>query len=390
MSGKKILNSDYEYEDVPMAHGSFSMIYKGTNIKTNQNVAIKKIIRVVHHKYLQNEIELMQNSEFPFILKLIEHLKIDDVNYLILEFCDLGTLADYIASKKKDMDYIYSIQIILGLQYLFHKNILHRDIKPQNILLKSNLSSSDVKICDFGFSKQLADDDLYSTFCGSPLYMAPEIFSHNPYSDKADIWSLGVILYELLTKEHPYPSKTRAELISKLKKEQPIDFSKISDIGIRDLLSNMLNYNVDTRFNWNQLFSHDWVLYFSRKMGYNLPTSTISITPHSTIHDNPVNDDLLLSDFSLGTPSIKPSSHTRSLSQTICTSKVYPTTYIKKDDFTVISKSAPSDLGDILLENYISNFKKEKNKHDIPIIGKSITPPNTPGILSLLSRKIWR
>ena len=138
MSTKKVLNSLYEYEDIPIAHGSFSLIYRGNRIRDKKEVAIKKITRIIHPKYLENEIELMETSDNPFILKIYDHFKEDEITYLILEYCPGGTLADYISSKRKDKDYIYAIQILCGLEYLYTKNILHRDIKPQNILKRSD------------------------------------------------------------------------------------------------------------------------------------------------------------------------------------------------------------------------------------------------------------
>ena len=125
--------------------------------------------------------------------------------------------------------------ILEGLEHLHNNRILHRDIKPQNILIHND----NIKISDFGFAESFEKSELITTFCGSQLYMAPEILKDRKYSSESDIWSLGVLLYELLTKEHPYYCDTKKELWDMAKKSNfTINFNKIDNLSKRNLIKN--------------------------------------------------------------------------------------------------------------------------------------------------------
>lgn len=133
--------------------------------------------------------------------------------YLVYEFCNGGTLEDQI-KKKKHLSEQESIvvfkQILNAFKTLFLENILHRDLKPSNILLDNGV----IKVADFGFCKTLLNaQDLTQTMVGSPIYMAPEILKGCIYNMKADIWSMGVVLFEMLFGYCPYEDKTIASLI---------------------------------------------------------------------------------------------------------------------------------------------------------------------------------
>lgn len=87
----------------------------------------------------------------------------------------------------------------IGLKFMYERKLIHRDIKPQNLLLTSHNDDAILKIADFGFARQLTSTSLAETLCGSPLYMAPEILQHQPYDAKADLWSVGTVLYEMVS-----------------------------------------------------------------------------------------------------------------------------------------------------------------------------------------------
>ena len=157
---------EYFFYLTPIGNGSFSTIYKGYRIKDNKPIAVKKITKIIDKKYINSEIEVMKKLHSCHILKLYEVIHHKNNLYLFLEYCNQGDLSDYIKSKENKYDEKYIHQILTGLQYLYNSKIIHRDIKPHNILINNN----NIKISDFGFAKTFNDNDLISTFCGSPLY----------------------------------------------------------------------------------------------------------------------------------------------------------------------------------------------------------------------------
>ena len=162
------------------------------------------------------------------------------------------------------------LQLRDALQYLRTKNIVHRDLKPQNILLTSPLH---IKITDFGLARYInletetelhtspEYEDLFSTYCGSPIYMSPEILNHQQYNSKSDLWSLGVILYELITGVPPFIANNLKHLVHRVNTEK-INLNKIDRTLITDdcfnLLSNLLNYDSTRRLDWDDFFSNKW------------------------------------------------------------------------------------------------------------------------------------
>lgn len=127
-----------------------------------------------------------------------------------MEYCKDGDLKKYL--KKKEREGLPEAEVILimkqiikGYQQLAKNNTIHRDLKPANILINNNL----FKICDFGFSKVIKDPTVANKTCvGSPIYMAPQILDKKDYSAKCDIWSLGIIMYQLIHGTVPWSAKS--------------------------------------------------------------------------------------------------------------------------------------------------------------------------------------
>lgn len=359
---------DFFYSNEPIAHGSFSIIYKGKSKSTNESVAIKKITKVLDKKYLDSEIQLLKTLKHPNIITFFQEIYDHSDIYLIFEYCNHGHLGNYIESRSKDFDYKYLIEILNGLEYLFDNNITHRDIKPQNILIKDN----QIKISDFGFAKNCAEDDLLGTFCGSPLYMAPELFQMSSYTNKSDIWSLGVILYELIVKSHPYPSKNRSELILKLKNSNSIDFSPISDPLLKDFISKMLKVNPEERIDWSGIFKDPWYLLYKHRI-MNKPNEPI-FKPRLFERENSekTNKKTAINFLeSLNKPNDKNDETSSGEGVPISISDITPESPRKistNEDFQVISRSAPTKLGESLMEDYI---KTKDTKENYGIIGFS-------------------
>lgn len=250
--------------------GVNSIVYLGKDKKKKRNVAIKKITRMGMNdnmlKKLEREIKIMN------IIKKNPHENIitcydvidDGMNvFIIMEYCFFGDLSSIIGKPIREVWVQYYInQLIEALKHLDKHNILHRDIKPKNILL-SNYRKT-LKLADFGLSKLLTKDMELNTLCGSPLYMAPEIIKKKGNSTRSDIWSIGIITYELLFGHHPLNKcEDFRDLINKLffnKIEIPPynNKNKISNECII-LLNNLLQKDPNNRISWNDLFNNKWI-----------------------------------------------------------------------------------------------------------------------------------
>lgn len=385
---------DYFFYLQPIGNGSFSTIYKGYRVSDRTPVAIKKITKIIDKKYINSEINVMKGLNSPYILKLYEVIHKKNYLYLVLEYCNQGDLSKYIKTKNKQYNSKYIYQIIQGLQYLHKSKIIHRDIKPHNILLKNNT----IKISDFGFAKTFNENDLISTFCGSPLYMAPEILKLKEYTNKADIWSLGVIIYEILFKIHPYPSKNKNELIKHLKNNKKIFIPNI-DPDLKDLLEKLLEKNEYNRISWKDIFAHKWYINYSKYDKINHSTLTINDINDNNVNVNNLNVNSEL-DFNILFEdendklfhSLDNNSRIRftSMDNNIISQSVIPinninTTINQYEDSKVYSKSAPHK--NYFLENYIN----QKNtlsitEKEYKILGKS--PINEYSFMNYLNKSV--
>ncbi|XP_051173672.1 serine/threonine-protein kinase nekl-2-like isoform X2 [Leptopilina boulardi] len=159
-------------------------------------------------------------------------------SFILMEFARHGTLKDLLEKrqmplKEEDAVYLFT-QVVLGVNHIHSKNILHRDLKPENIMLTGR-NADVVKIVDFGLSKNNQESIL--SHAGTFFYMAPEMLQGQVYDLKCDIWSMGVVLYEMVTKTLPFPATTLPELIKMVMLEKPKPFS----IGLSENLISMIS-----------------------------------------------------------------------------------------------------------------------------------------------------
>ena len=220
----------YIFKD-KIGSGNYSSVYKGTNILTHETVAIKKINKTKLTSSLisrfNKEIEILKILNHQNIIKFKDCYSDDKYICIITEYCDCGSLKNQIGNYINEYDVRHIVkQIIDGLQYLDDVKIMHRDIKPDNILIdKFNI----IKIIDFGFSVEAKESDLYSTICGTPLYMSPELLQSKEYSKSSDLWSIGIISYELFHHKHPFGTpKNIVELLGNIKRDKILYKSNIS------------------------------------------------------------------------------------------------------------------------------------------------------------------
>ena len=151
--------------------------------------------------------------DHPNILKLNEVFQDDAKFYVVTELCLGGELFEQIVKRQSfsenDAAYIME-QILSSINYCHLNNICHRDLKPENILIEEGDS---VKVIDFGTAQTFTSDKGMHNILGTPYYMAPEIFAKSGYNEKCDIWSVGVIMYILLTGRPPFYGKTDIDII---------------------------------------------------------------------------------------------------------------------------------------------------------------------------------
>lgn len=261
-----------------LGRGSFSIVYIGIScldqdyIKKGDKVAIKVIktrnLTAKALEVLEDEISIMnliKTNPHPNIVYCYDVIRLHNEVFIIMEYCDSGDLATIIKRPiKEKYAQFYFCQLSNGLKYLDYHNIIHRDIKPKNILLTNNRRI--LKIADFGLAKKIIDISLNETVCGSPLYMAPEIINNNPYNNQTDLWSIGMILYEMLYGEHPFEKcKSVPELKDQLQKTQiPIPPSDTLNKDVSNncisLLKSLLQKKVSNRIIWDDFFKHPWLL----------------------------------------------------------------------------------------------------------------------------------
>lgn len=194
--------------------GAFGKVYKVSSKSTNQTYALKVLSKnqingLKLGDQLQNEIALLARCNHPNIVKVFAAFEDKGYVYLIMELAGEGTLYHKLKQAKRFSEpqtADYMTDIIRAAHYLHNLNppIIHRDIKPENVLIAENI----LKIADFGWSN--VKDDNRNTFCGTPDYLSPEMILGSGHSEKLDIWTLGVLMYEML---HGRPPFTPAEKI---------------------------------------------------------------------------------------------------------------------------------------------------------------------------------
>lgn len=293
MSERTVLGN-YILLNKSIGRGAFSKIYAGYTLFSNKDVAIK---RIKHSKYKKNsklldrEIEIMKSLSHPNIIKLFDVIRERHTIFIIMEMCDKGDFSKFLNNRplKEKHAHRFLHQITNGLKYLHEHKIIHRDLKPQNILLTRNYT---LKISDFGLAK-IFNDTMSETICGSPLYMAPEILTYQKYNSKADLWSVGIILYEMLSGNTPYNSKSIYELVCDIKKTKITlpHFVHVSDDCI-DLLHRLLIVEPNMRINWEDYFTQAWIIQKPIRLKYDEVSDEDSDDEEEMIFDMDIDDDI--------------------------------------------------------------------------------------------------
>jgi len=268
---------------IQIGEGSFGKVYKAKRISTNSSYAIKiidkeKLKQLLRNQLMKDNIDNEFKSYFKYFLNEIEYMKIcckDNINsvklneyydtnkelVIVMELCD-DSLQSILNKRINGFNNEEIYDIITQLNNTFkimNKNhIVHRDLKLDNILIKYTDDTKTkfiVKLSDYGLSKQLVSLSKFcNTHAGTPLTMAPEIINDEEYNEKCDLWSLGVIIYQMFFKQYPYSSNTEMGLLKQINNFGQTILKKTNDKKLDYLINKLLIKEPKLRISWDEYF----------------------------------------------------------------------------------------------------------------------------------------
>ncbi|OCT94985.1 serine/threonine-protein kinase ULK2 [Xenopus laevis] len=297
---------DFEYSRKDLiGHGAFAVVFKGRHRKkTDWEVAIKSINKKNLSKsqiLLGKEIKILKELQHENIVALYDVQEMPNSVFLVMEYCNGGDLADYLQAKgtlSEDTIRVFLKQIAAAMRVLHSKGIIHRDLKPQNILLsyasrkKATFSGIRIKIADFGFARYLQSNMMAATLCGSPMYMAPEVIMSQHYDAKADLWSIGTVIYQCLVGKPPFQANSPQDLRLFYEKNKNLvpSIPRETSAYLSDLLLALLQRNQKDRLDFEGFFIHpflDQVSTVKKSCPVPVPTSSGSSISGSSCGSSP-------------------------------------------------------------------------------------------------------
>lgn len=257
-----------------LGKGAFGTVFYGyREDDANIKIAAKVINRALFQNHpdkdkfielIRREIKVLQSITNPNIVRLYDAFETINNIYLFFEYCKDGDLSTYRSKRGGSSTFLAETEALTFFQHICNGfktlnslKIIHRDIKPPNILLHDG----NAKIADFGFAR-FTDDVNEKAFMtegiGTPLYMAPEIYNKSSYNAKCDVWSLGILFYELLYGKTPWMGKSSYDLFVNNIQVKPLDFPLVPRRSekVKDLLRQMLEINLEKRVDWEYIFNH--------------------------------------------------------------------------------------------------------------------------------------
>eukprot|EP00163_Fabomonas_tropica_P010338 TRINITY_DN2044_c1_g1_i2.p1 TRINITY_DN2044_c1_g1~~TRINITY_DN2044_c1_g1_i2.p1 ORF type:complete len:272 (-),score=64.33 TRINITY_DN2044_c1_g1_i2:108-923(-) len=212
-------------------------------------------------KYSFIERNTLQKMQHPFLNQLVYSFQTDEHVVLVTNYLNGGDLFFHLNQQgvfSEETARFYAAELVLAFEYLHDRTIVYRDLKPENVLLDKK---GHVCLTDFGFCKEeVVSDSATMTICGTPNYMAPEMLLKKGYGNAIDWWSLGVLIYEMLTGGHPFAADNHMKTYQLIVKEEPFIPPYLSK-NIQDLLSKLLTKDPTQRLGYNgadEIKSHPW------------------------------------------------------------------------------------------------------------------------------------
>ena len=249
--------------------GSFATVCRGTHRATGRKVAIKCVLRKdlppTDDAAIYDEVAILSSLHHPHIVPIIDFFDEEDCYFIIMELMSGGDLFDRIGKKK-----YYSeadardlvVKMLKAVAICHQKGIAHCDMKPKNLLLVSDDDDSFIKLADFGFAARVHRPKSLSKQCGTPFFVAPEILTRKPYDQQSDMWSVGCIVFLLLSGNLPFLGRSQKELFRKIVAGKyeftPDDWASVSDEA-KDLVKHLLVLDPDKRYSAKKSLLHPWI-----------------------------------------------------------------------------------------------------------------------------------
>ncbi|NWZ24404.1 STK36 kinase, partial [Asarcornis scutulata] len=242
--------------------GSFGTVYKARRRHSAQVVAMKFIPKVGRSRQelrsLRREMEVMRGLRHPNIVRMLDSFETEQEVVVVTEYAEgeLFQILEDDGSLPEEQVQAIAAQLVSALYYLHSHRILHRDMKPQNILLGKD---GVIKLCDFGFARAMSIHTMVLTSIkGTPLYMSPELVEEKPYDHTADLWSVGCILYELFVGTPPFYTSSIFQLVSLIVKD-PVKWPEAISPVFKSFLQGLLMKDPRQRLSWPELLSHPFI-----------------------------------------------------------------------------------------------------------------------------------
>ena len=251
--------------------GSYGIVYKASKLSDPFSYAAKVMPLTAFGKetrveMLKNEVRASKKANHLNLVKLVDHISTSHNFYLIYEYCDLGSLFDYLKDHPENRLEVNAIpiirQICKGYNQLHELGIIHRDIKPANVMLKSSPIGPIVKLADFGFCKLfencVVSEGMMTSHLGSGPFMSPEILANEKYTYRTDIYSIGVTYYHILFNKYPFEGKSNADILKEIVKgtiEFDMRINKVSEYSI-DFIVKCLKFKQEDRAKMEQVMKH--------------------------------------------------------------------------------------------------------------------------------------
>ena len=280
--------------------GSFGQVFLAKNDIDNKIYAIKHMEKKFLLNYFKSldqiysEINIQSRINHPNIIKLLFVKETKTGFDLVMEYAPGGTLFNFIIKNKglsEDFSYNFFIQIVYAIKFLHENKIIHRDIKPENILL---FEDNIIKLCDFGWAKQIFKKLPPDSFFGTVEYMSPEIINHKSYDENIDLWTLGILLYELMHSFSPFRPKkekfSEDEVIENIRKHNIEFYVNISE-ECKKLILGLLEYDENKRYKMNDIINSDFIKIHEKSEGKKNVISRNNLKKnYSNIYNNNSND----------------------------------------------------------------------------------------------------